>query len=526
MYFKTEIRLSFILAIALLWNFAIYAQEDQKSDPSEQFANTITKEDYFTHISFLADDLLEGRSTGERGQQLAGHYIKTHFMRLGLKPGVPSSDSYYQPYELSRTNDESGNFTIGKKGFTFGEDYLAWSGGQPDNLDGEWIFGGYGIEDESYNNLENLDVKDKIVLLLGGEPAQLAGDGAGNLMSMARKWRGRSSSLKEKGARAAILAVDKESIDRMSRFIRRTSLSMSKENEALFNFLLISNDMADQLLRQLKTSVEKQEKKLEKKADPDDLNLAKLKYQYEANVKREKIIPTNVLGYLEGTDKKDELVVITGHYDHVGVSPNGDVFNGADDDASGTTAVLEIAEAFALAAEAGYRPRRSMLFMTVSGEEIGLLGSRYYTDNPVFPLEKTVANLNIDMIGRVGSEYEGDPDALNYIYIIGSDYLSTDLHNIGEYANTTYTKLKLDYKYNDKKDPNRFYYRSDHYNFAKHGIPIIFYFNGTHADYHKTTDTIDKIELSKAVKITRLVFHTAWELANREDRPVVDKPIE
>ena len=162
------------------------------------------------------------------------------------------------------------------------------------------------------------------------------------------------------------------------------------------------------------------------------------------------------------------------------------------------------------------------MFLHVTGEEKGLLGSQYYTDNdPIFPLAETVADLNIDMIGRIDPKREGDR---NYIYLIGSDKLSTDLHNISEEVNKKYMNIELDYTYNDENDPNRFYYRSDHYNFVKNNIPIIFYFNGTHDDYHRPSDTPDKINYDLLENRARLVFYTAWEVANRNDRLVVDKP--
>lgn len=227
----------------------------------------------------------------------------------------------------------------------------------------------------------------------------------------------------------------------------------------------------------------------------------------------------NIWAFIEGTEKPDEILVISAHYDHVGMK-NGEVYNGADDDGSGTVSLLEIAQAFMAAKKDGYGPKRSILFLHVTGEEHGLHGSRYYSENPLFPIENTIADLNIDMIGRRDVEHT---DNGNYVYVIGSDRLSTDLHNINEDANKKYTHLDLDYKYNDRKDPNQFYFRSDHYNFAKKGIPIIFYFNGVHADYHKPTDTPDKIEYDLLAKRAQLAFATAWELANRENRPVVDK---
>ena len=228
----------------------------------------------------------------------------------------------------------------------------------------------------------------------------------------------------------------------------------------------------------------------------------------------------NVVAFIEGSEKPEEIVVISAHLDHEGVK-NGQVYNGADDDGSGTVAMLEIAEAFQMAAKAGKGPKRSILFLHVTGEEKGLLGSKYYTDvDPIFPLENTVCDLNIDMIGRTDSRHKADP---NYVYLIGSDKLSTELHTISEAMNDKYTNINLDYKYNDENDPNRFYYRSDHYNFVKNNVPIIFYFNGTHVDYHKPTDTPDKINYELLENRARLVFHTAWEVANKETRIIADK---
>ncbi len=227
----------------------------------------------------------------------------------------------------------------------------------------------------------------------------------------------------------------------------------------------------------------------------------------------------NVLAFIEGSEKPEEIIVISAHLDHLGIR-NGEIYNGADDNGSGTVAILKIAEAFQKAKEFGNGPKRSILFLHVTGEEKGLLGSKYYVNNPVFPLINTVANLNIDMIGRVDDTHEGNP---NYIYLIGSDKLSTELHNISEEINTKFTNINLDYSFNDDEDPNRFYYRSDHYNFAKNNIPIIFYFNGTHQDYHQPSDTPDKINYELLQKRTQLIFYTAWEIANRENRIVVDK---
>lgn len=226
----------------------------------------------------------------------------------------------------------------------------------------------------------------------------------------------------------------------------------------------------------------------------------------------------NIIAYIKGSEFPDEFVFISAHSDHEGVK-DGEIFNGADDNGSGTAAVLEIAEAFHKAIEEGFRPKRSVVFLHVTAEEVGLHGSRYYTNNPVFPIENTVATLNIDMIGRVDSEHQNNE---NYIYLIGSDRMSSELHYIAEEANSTFTNLELDYTFNEESDVNRYYYRSDHYNFAVKGVPVIFFFNGEHEDYSKPTDTADKINYLLLAKRTKLVFATAWYLANSPERLKVE----
>jgi len=227
----------------------------------------------------------------------------------------------------------------------------------------------------------------------------------------------------------------------------------------------------------------------------------------------------NVVAYIKGSAYPNQYIIISAHYDHLGVN-YGKIYEGADDNASGTSAVLEIAEAFKIATSSGYRPKRSIVFLNLTGEEEGLFGSIYYTNNPIFPLKNTISDLNIDMIGRIDKVHINQ---LNYVYLIGSDKLSSELKRISEKVNATYTHMYLDYKYDDKNDPNKYYYRSDHYNFAKYNIPIIFYFNGIHKDYHETTDTPDKINYDLLEKRTKLIFYTAWELANRPTKLKIDK---
>ena len=228
----------------------------------------------------------------------------------------------------------------------------------------------------------------------------------------------------------------------------------------------------------------------------------------------------NVAAIIKGSTYPNEYIILTAHLDHVGIE-NGEIFNGADDDGSGSMALLEIAEAFKLAELDGNRPKRSIVILHVSAEEKGLLGSKYYTDNPLYPLDETITNLNVDMIGRTDPTRNSNND--EYIYLIGTDRLSTMLHETSEKVNYKTVNLELDYRFNAWDDPNRFYERSDHWHFAKNNIPVIFYFSGTHEDYHQPTDTAEKIRYDLLTKRTRLIFHTAWEIANMDERIEVDQ---
>ncbi|HAI16761.1 MAG: peptidase M28 [Xanthomarina sp.] len=227
----------------------------------------------------------------------------------------------------------------------------------------------------------------------------------------------------------------------------------------------------------------------------------------------------NVVAYIEGIEKPEEVLVISAHYDHLGIEDD-QIYYGADDDGSGTVALMEMAQAFKMAAKDGFGPKRSILFLHLTAEEIGLQGSRFYTENPIFQLSNTIANLNIDMIGRVDAPHENNS---NYLYLIGTDRLSKELHLLSEKVNETFFNLDIDYRFNDEDDKNRYYYRSDHYNFALHNIPVIFYFNGEHEDYHQPTDTPDKINYPLLEKRTQLIFATAWQLANRENRLILNE---
>lgn len=468
--------------IGLLVAFGLLAQDKT----AMKYAKTITAADLKEHLSILASDEYEGRETGKKGQKMAAEYIAKHFESLGFE--APVNGSYFQKFDLTEASIGSVYFRKGddkKVGF---EDFVYYSSAE---TSGEEYIKAVVADEES----EMSDYNGKYVVFTA--------DKLGGLQEKAQK-------AKEAGAGGVIVILKDDQefqsfITRYSPYLKRPSLQLDKRDNESNKLIIGDMSMASWMF----------DKEFDAIAAGDEAQVI-----FNADYLDKPVGTENVLGFLKGTEKPDEILVITSHYDHVGII-NGEIHNGADDDGSGTVSVLEIAEAFASAAAKKKGPKRSILFMTVTGEEKGLLGSRYYTDtDPVFPLENTVVNLNIDMVGRVDDAHADNP---GYIYVIGSDKLSQELHDLSEEANQTYTNLELDYTYNDENDPNRFYYRSDHYNFAKNNVPIIFYFNGTHPDYHKPTDTVEKIDFETMEKRARLVFHTGWEIANREGRIRADK---
>jgi hypothetical protein len=490
-----------------LWVVSFCATAQNKNSPSF-FAASITADDMKRHLYTIAGPEMEGRDTPSPGLEKAANYIEAHFKSLGLMPG--NKDSYRQLYPLYKDSMTSTSLSINGKSFELNKDF------QPnvtvnhtaEMRFSEVAFAGYGIVDDNFDSYKDLQVAGKLVVIVDGSPAGYKSPVAG-LGSPASVFS-KIGNAQEKGA-AAIIVI----YGNYPRKTLNTSTSYSqhgyKAGMAPLSFSA-SEAVAEMIVgEEGKGIIEKM------KAAPLSSKIYKANVDLGYFKNTTKTSASNVLGLLEGTDKKDEYVLITSHYDHVGKRNDSTIYFGADDDGSGTTGILELAEAFAKAKAAGKGPRRSILFMTVSGEEKGLWGSEYYADHPVYPLEKTTVDLNIDMIGRIGQEYLKDKDSTSYVYVIGDDKLSTDLTPITEEINKKYIKMKLDRKYNDPNDKNRFYYRSDHYNFAEKGIPVIFYFNGVHADYHKPTDTPDKINYTLMAKRGQLVFYTAWEIANRND---------
>jgi hypothetical protein len=500
----------------------LFAQ--QKDSVAEKYASVVSPDLLRTHLSVIASDAYEGRETGRKGQKMAADYIRSEFRKLKLKPG--NDTSYFQNYPLVVRKSANIDFSADGITFVYKKDFYALS--QPDFHDQELtateiIYKGYGIADSAskYNDyLNGPNVRGKMVLVYKGEPKDAAGIfrlSHTSAASTAMQVNANKIRAARKAGVKVLLIISSEDPSAMKQNrgsgerIRMAAGSAEKDELLVF---YISKEMADKLIgTDIATFAEKAALK-------GKMPKLRHKTQLKINVHRDEagISGENVIGILEGSKKKDEFIFITAHYDHLGVI-NGQVFNGADDDGSGTVSVLALAKAFVKAKEEGHGPERSIVFMTVSGEEKGLLGSAWYVDHPTIPLKSIVCDLNIDMIGRVDDAHKANPA---YVYIIGSDKLSSVLHAINERANDTHTHLKLDYTYNDTNDPNRFYYRSDHYNFAKNEIPVIFYFNGTHADYHQETDEIDKIDFNLMSKRATLVFYTAWDLANRPERIVVD----
>lgn len=497
----------------------------QQNPTAMKYGKLITAEDSKKHLSILASDEYEGRETGKPGAEKAANYIAAEFKRLGLQ--APVNGSYFLNVPLAETKFEVTAFTVNGQAFANWTDFFV-RGTFPDkNLNAsDIVFVGYGSAEE----IEGTDLTGKIVLLIN-EDKPVAGTKT-NTSYRATPARQAILKLIRDKKPAIILGANGELAALLKRFGGNNpgggGIAIKKPVDAnapapVFN---ITTAMADAMLKatgktyeELKTAA----------ATAKQTQTVKVPVNIAYNTEMKDVKAVDVLGFLPGSDAKlkEEVLVFSAHYDHIGLNTKpgatDKVNNGADDDGSGTTGVLEIARAFSQAKKDGKGSRRSILFLANVGEEKGLLGSEWYSDHPVYPLANTIADLNIDMIGRVGEEYIGKPDSANYVYSIGSAMLSTDLDMIGKKANDTYTKMKLDFKYDDLNDPNQFYYRSDHYNFARYGVPIIFYFNGVHADYHQPGDEVSKINFPLLAKRAQLAFYTGWELANRDARPVVDK---
>lgn len=515
---------SFLLFI--FYFVSSYAQVSE-AEPALDLVAEITGERIKNHLATIASDDFEGRETGTEGNNKAAQYIADRLAAAGIEPPADRSNHYQKVYFTHYSFEESALSIAGEPAKHLWTYYMPPDRTRDVDITAEEIyFLGYGINDKKYSDYKKVkNNKIKVAVIYLNEPMTEDGQALVTGEYGPSKWNG-DLALKLKTAAEYgiehLLVVDpnfNQTIGRwrqriLNGYLRLGTFNPKEGPTATF----ISPALA-------KTILDKQQKKVSKflskhiagKAQKPVKIKAPLSFTQQINAATTE--SNNVLGYIEGTDLKDELVVLSAHYDHLGVRGD-DVYNGADDNGSGTSTVLTIAETLGRAKQEGNGPRRSVLALFVTGEEKGLLGSRYYTDNPIFPLEQTVADVNVDMIGRVDKRHEDNP---NYIYVIGADRISSELHAINEEQNTQHENLLFDYTYNEEDDPNRYYYRSDHYNFAKKGIPSIFFFSGVHKDYHRSTDTVEKILIDKTEKIAKHIFHLLWEISNREKALIRDK---
>ncbi|MEM1271693.1 MAG: M28 family peptidase [Bacteroidota bacterium] len=546
------VALAGLLALSAGPAFAQTAAQTTTQTPSvldapelvQQFQETITPDDLRAHLYLFADDLFEGRETTTRGQKLAAAYLASQYMKLGLEPkGTVSEDAgplatFYQPFTVYGRAFKGATLMMGGETVsTFapeeqtGNAYLTF--GNRAEVSAPVVFGGFGMANETYDDFAamaeaGIDYEDKWLMMLSGSLADLtdASSDRNKIRTLFRRGLPKGMLIVA-GPDADVPAATARALTGQTSGVGSLSLEEPGGGFAFPPVYVISPDLADQILSAGGRSLDDTRDALVSTMQPVVFEVgAEATLSSSLTYETRAMETENVIAYLEGSDAelKDEVVVLTSHYDHIGIdlTREGDqINNGADDDGSGTVSLIEIAEAFVEAKKAGYGPRRSILFMNVSGEEKGLLGSAYYADQePMLPLEQTVANLNIDMIGRFDPSHPTKSE--NYVYIIGSNLISQELHDLNAQVNTlTGVDIELDERFNSKDDPNQFYRRSDHWNFGKHNIPFIFYFTGTHEDYHQPGDEAHKVEYDRMARIARLIFATAWQVANQDERPAV-----
>lgn len=515
------------------------AKTAKKNEVEVKFAGHISQKGLYDRLAVLTADSLEGRETGKPGAQKASRFIASTFKSFGLT--APVSGSYLFNVPLVEKKFESAEIvwsgmTAGQKNHNFLATGLGTGG--TTNQTRLYAVNFTTSSELLESGLQGRNITGKVILVMPPNSGTLT-----EKLSL-RAWiRANSANLGVLLAKkpAAILLVDNfagspvQTETELKRRVANSKVTFKGEQETeLYNAIFVLSPAAiDQLLSSGSKNGSRINRVKGNNPNSSGISLATLdknqdftnaagipvSLSIKVHFSETAVHANDVLGLLPGTDLAKEILVISAHYDHLGTK-GGKIYHGADDDGSGSSALMSIAGAFTDAARQGYKPRRSILFLANVGEEKGLLGSQYYSEHPVFSPANTITDLNIDMIGRVDSAHIQDS---GYVYAIGSGKLSSELQQISETTNKTYSNLRLDYRYDDPKDPNQFYYRSDHYNFAKLNIPIIFYFNGVHADYHESSDTIEKINLGIYQKRAQLVFYTAWELANRDKRPAVDR---
>ena len=498
--------------------------------PSEQATSSITASDLKKHLSFLASKELGGRYTLSQSNGVAARYLASQLEYYGYR-GAAAEGSYFQKVPLSfrRVDQKGSSLAIDAGGarrqFKYSDDFLQEAQTAAE-ASGQLAFVGYGISspENHHDDYSAIDARGKVVVEVSGTPDSMKGIKVPDVETGAE-------AAVAHGARGEIIITPPQFLQIWSQLkssISEDQPSLPPKSGKSLPPAFPSVFAGPELIKAIAALTGKDLAFLQSPGGKDVAPQA-LEASARITIKAElKQAPPaqNVVGVLDGSDPslKDQYVAFSAHYDHLKTGDGGEVYTGADDDGSGTVSVLEIAKAFSIS-----HPRRSILIIFHTGEELGLLGSEYNTDySPVIPLDKIVADFNIDMVGRSRPDGDSDPrDAhltdKNSLNIIGADKLSSELNRISEQTDQDTERMRFDYTYNDESNPERFYYRSDHYNYAKHGIPIIFYFTGVHADYHQPTDSVDKIDFDKMERIDRLVFATGWRVANLDHRLVVDK---
>jgi hypothetical protein len=506
------------------------------------FGNTdgITAAQLRNYLEFIASDELEGRDTPSRGLDIAAMFIAQHLKSWGIKP-AGDNGTYFQRVPLKRNKIDALNTRLELNGqnFNYGEDfYSTMTAANIPASNIVYVSHGWVIKSKNINAYQGIDVKDKIIVVVNSLPKGITPN---DLQGKAGEdWFSPSLYAQANGARAVIAFGTFNNLanwqgTRWGQTEKGVVTFGNPQNQITVPTITISPRLINVLFQGEKSNGANVYNKAitQDFVEPFDLNPAK-KLSLNTVLKTEDTFTQNVVGVLEGSDAnlKNEYVAIGAHYDHVGTNPfwNGadKIWNGADDDGSGTVSVLNIAEAFAKGAQ---RPKRSILFIWHAGEEKGLWGSDYFTDHPTVPIDKIITELNIDMIGRYQNPGdENHPRNKNLpkqgeVFLIGSKMMSTELGELSEATNKSFLNLSFNYKYDDPNDPEQYFYRSDHYNYARKGVPIIFYMDGDHADYHQPSDSVEKINFEQMEKVARTIMATGWELANRASRPKVDKPL-
>jgi hypothetical protein len=553
----------FALISALMMSpFAVYGQTSAKKSnaaptPARGHVEGITAAQMKDYLTFIASDELEGRDTPSRGLDIAALYIASHLSRWGLKP-AGDNGTYFQPIRLRKTKIDPATtqVQVNNQSFVYGQDFLASPVAGRATAPLVYVSHGWMVKSKNINAYKDVDIKDKFIITSLAPPKDVTPDSFSG--KQGEDWANAYIYAQRHGAKGIILIAGFQTLSNWEHS-RRSALEKgtvsleeaATELPAALSVYAPPKTMPTvyappKMLAALFQGEKQNGATIFNRAmsgdpvEPFELNPNK-RITVEVGVNTEPAVTKNVVAVLEGSDPalKNEYVAVGAHYDHVGAglpgpgegrAPGKDpadlIYNGADDDGSGTVSIMAMAEAFAK----GPRPKRSILFVWHAGEEKGLWGAKHFTEHPTVPIHQIITQLNIDMIGRAKKEGDTNPENKDLarqgeVFVIGSKMMSTELGEISEAVNRSYLNIGFNYKYDDPKDPNQYFFRSDHFHYAQKGVPIIFYFDGEHEDYHRPSDHVDKIDFEQMEKIARTIYATAWELANRAQRPRVDKSL-